>query len=278
MGYHAPLPVTRTFIKTNARLKSYLLQETMQVANADIFTVSPYFTDENDKPPGRGYDVPPKGEGKDPERSAEESKRRARNSVLDISLCNRFTHMFTWTLDPQQIDRYDAKQVYQKVRAFLSHMTQRKGFRYVCIPELHKDGAIHMHGLCVLGDVTLSPSIRKNGTLRKDHAGRQVYNMDSWTWGWSTCVQLDENYERAVNYVCKYITKSDTKIFGKWYLSSRSLKKKPDIIPLDPIPYEEYKEQLEQSGTSVKEVTAFLDVRIISTDYKKIDSVLTKGE
>ena len=45
------------------------------------------------------------------------------------------------------------------------------------------------------------------------------------------------------NYVIKYITKSDCKIFGKWYLSSRGLKKGPELIPLEPIRYDTFRDQ-----------------------------------
>jgi len=273
----SPPPVTLAGTLTNARMKTYLYKETVQVSNADIFRRSPYYEDENGNPPGRAYDVPSKGNGADPERSLEESQRRARSAVQDIALCNRFTHMFTWTLSPDLIDRYDAKAVYKKIRAFLSNATQRKGFRYVCIPELHNDGAIHFHGLCSLGDVEIVQSIRKNGTLRRDGKGRLVFNMTAWTWGFSTCVELDENYERAVNYVCKYITKSDSKVFGKWYLSSRSIKKRPDIYALEPIPYDDYKHDLVTAGIAVKESTVFRDVKVISTDYQlSVDTTLTK--
>lgn len=259
--------VTLTGTVTNARVKSYLFKNTVQVSNSDIFRRSPYYEDENGNSPTRSYEVPSKGNGKDPVRSLDESQRRAKIAVQDIALCNRFTHMFTWTLSPDLIDRYDRKLVYKKVRAFLSNATQRKGFRYVCIPELHNDGAIHFHGLCSLGDVEITQSIRKNGTMRRDHAGRLVYNMDAWSWGFSTCVELDEHYEKAVNYVCKYITKSDSKVFGKWYLSSRSLKKKPDIIPLEAVSYIEYRDDLENSGAKYAETTVFRDVKVISTDY-----------
>ena len=53
---------------------------------------------------------------------------------------------------------------------------------------------------------------------------------------------LDQNYERAVNYVVKYVTKTEEKIFGKWYLSSRNLVKHPEVIPLDPIRYDEFRD------------------------------------
>lgn len=259
-------PVTLAGTLTNARLKAYLFKETMQVANSDIFRRSPYYEDENGNSPGRPYDVPSKGNGKDAARSLSESQRRAKTAVQDIALCNRFTHMFTWTLSPDLIDRYDRKEVYRKVRAFLSNATQRKQFRYVCIPELHKDGAIHFHGLCSLGDVEITQSYTKSGNIRRDKAGRRVYNMTAWMWGFSTCVELDEHYEKAVNYVCKYITKSDSKVFGKWYLSSRSLKKKPDIFPLEPVSYDEYRHDLETADIDFSESTVFRDVKIISID------------
>lgn len=263
----APPPVTLAGTTTNARIKSYPMKEVVQVSNVDIFRRSPYFEDENGNPPPRGYDVPPKGQAADPDRADEESRRRARNAVQDIALCNRFTHMFTWTLSPELVNRYDPEAVYKKVRASLSHLTQRKGFRYICIPELHKDGAIHMHGLCMLGNVQLAPSVRANGTMRRDGAGRQVCNMTDWSWGWSTCVRLDSNYERACNYVSKYITKAETKIFGKWYLSSRDLKKRPDVYPLEHIPYDDYRESLAQTGQTVKERTVYRDVKMIVTEY-----------
>lgn len=266
MALTLPPPVTLAGTLTNARLKAYLFKETVQVANTDIFRRSSYYEDENGNPPGRGYDVPSKGNAKDPSRSLEESQRRAKIAVQDIALCNQFTHMFTWTLSPELIDRYDRALVYKKVRAFLSNATQRKGFRYVCIPELHKDGAIHFHGLCKLGEVEIIQSLRKDGSKRRDNSGRLVFNMTDWSWGYSTCIELDEHYEKAVNYVCKYITKSDSKVFGKWYLSSRSLKKKPDIFPLEPVPYNDYRKDLETTGADYVETTVFRDVKIISTD------------
>lgn len=265
----SPPSVTEYGTRTNARIKRYMSFDTVQVSNAEIFRRSPFYEDENGDKPSRGYSVPPKGEGIDPDRSLLESQRRARNAIQDIAYCNRFTHMFTWTLSPELIDRYDPDKVYKKVRAFLSNMSQRRDFRYVCIPELHKDGAIHMHGLCCLGSVSIVPSIRKNGSFRRDHAGRQIYNMDAWSWGWSTCVALDGNYERAVSYVSKYITKSDTKIFGKWYLSSRCLKKRPEVVALEPISYDDYRDSLKDTGQNPTETTIFRDIKILSIDYER---------
>lgn len=229
-------------IYTNARLKVYPGKTVMQVATAPIFPLN------KGSPGERGYDVSPPGSAKDHDRALAESQRRACSKVRDIALCNHFEYFFTWTLDPALIDRYDPNIVYRKVRVFLSNAVQRQGFAYVLVPEYHtiKDGenrpAIHMHGLSCLGDVPIERAVSPSGHELSDNHGRPIYNMPSWKYGFSTCVPLDQQYERTVNYVTKYITKSDCKIFGKWYLSSRGLKKAPDLIPLAPIQYDHFRD------------------------------------
>ena len=63
--------------------------------------------------------------------------------------------------------------------------------------------------------------------------GRPILNMTDWKLGFSTCIPIDENYERTCNYLTKYISKGTDKILGKWYLSSRNLVKRPDITVID---------------------------------------------
>lgn len=134
---------------SNARVKSYPSIDVVQVCNEPIFREPGW------EPLRRLYDVPPKGEGNDPQRAAEVSRNRAKAAVRDIARCNRFDFFFTWTLDAAKISRYDPEEVLKKVMTFLKNASYRKGFRYVLVPELHKDGAIHFHGLCCLGDVCI---------------------------------------------------------------------------------------------------------------------------
>ena len=259
--------------KTNARIKLYLHKAILQVSNDNIFPTADWENQKGGK--GRAYDVPAKGQASDPERAAEESRRRARSKVRDIALCNQFTHMFTWTLDPKLVDRYDPEQVYKKVRPFLSNMTQRKDFRYVVIPEYHilKPGeerpAIHFHGLCSLGSVRIERSM-KRGRPRYDKHGRPVYNMTDWGFGWSTVVPLDDNYERAVNYVTKYISKQEHKILGKYYLSSRCLRKAPDVIPIDDgVDFDSFVDDFKLDTGQQYETTVFRDVKVVSEDFER---------
>ncbi len=259
--------------KTNARIKLYLHKAILQVSNDSIFPTADWEDAKGGK--GRAYDVPAKGQASDPVRSAEESRRRARAKVRDIALCNQFTHMFTWTLDPKLVDRYDPEQVYKKVRPFLSNMTQRKDFRYVVIPEYHKlkkgeeRPAIHFHGLCSLGSVRIERAMKRKKP-RFDKSGRPVYNMTDWGFGWSTVVPLDDNYEKAVNYVTKYISKQEQKILGKYYLSSRCLRKSPDVIPIDGgVDFDSFVDDFKLDTGAQYETTVFRDVKIVSEDFNR---------
>ena len=143
----AIMSATRADVFSNARVKLYPSTQVLQVANESIFRAAGW------EARTREYDVPPKGKGKDPLRAMAVSRARARAAVRDIALCNHFTHFLTWTLDAALIDRYDVDEVKRRVTSALKNLGFRKGFRYVIVPEFHKDGAIHFHGLCSLGCV-----------------------------------------------------------------------------------------------------------------------------
>lgn len=212
-------------ICSNARLKVYPATEVLQVSNAPIFRAPGW------EPQKRSYDVPAKGKGKDPERALEVSRARARAAVRDIALCNQFDYFITWTLDGSLINRYDADEVKRRVLTFLKNKVHRNGFAYVIVPEFHKDGAIHFHGLCKLGTMRLERAVNaRTGQPMSTEKGQPIFNMPDWTLGYSTCIPIDGNYERTCNYMVKYFTKDSRKIFGKWYLSSRNLVRRPEMM------------------------------------------------
>lgn len=257
---------------TNARIKCYPESKVLQVANQSIFPLTP------GEPRHRPYDIPPKGQAKNPEQSREKCKRRAAAQVRDIALCNQFSYFFTWTLDGRKIDRYDPAVIYPKLRYFLADSVKRKGFEYVLVPEYHKlrpgetTPAIHFHGLCNLGSIPIEPAITKNGRQRTDRRGRPVFNMQSWKYGYSTCVPIDQHYQRTVNYVTKYITKAQNKIFGKYFLSSRGLKKGPDIVLLEPIPYFDFRDAYKLKVHEQVEIEVHTGLHILSEEYPVLGS------
>lgn len=171
------------------------------------------------------------------ESNIQRSQRRARVAVADYALSNSFKYFVTLTLDAARIDRYDIKEITRKLKHWLDNCVRRRGLKYILVPEYHKDGALHYHGFFndALPAVD-SGAFTKDGKIKKPRSATEramllesgwqiVYNLQKWTLGFSTAIELYGDKHAAVNYVCKYITKSDIKIGGRWYYSGGDLKK-----------------------------------------------------
>lgn len=178
--------------------------------------------------------------------SLERSKRRARTNVRDYALNTDFRYFVTLTLDGARIDRYDAQAVTRALSVWCDNQVRRKGLAYVLVAEEHKDGAIHFHGffngaLEVVDSGTMIPPGGGKPKRPRSEAqriawardgGRVVYNLPRWTYGFTTAIELYGDRYAAVGYVCKYITKAQGKVGGRWYYSGGSLGK-PDVLFAD---------------------------------------------
>ena len=153
----------------------------------------------------------PKGE------DLERSMRRARGKLRRLALANEFRWFVTLTIDPEKCDSFDGAAVVRKLNAWCSNMVQRKGLRYILVPERHKSGRIHFHGF--FNDCL---DIVDSGHM--DRQGHKVYNLPQWTLGFTTAIELYDDYTRAVGYVCKYVGKQGEKPAGRWYYSGGDLR------------------------------------------------------
>lgn len=144
---------------------------------------------------------------------------RARSKVFEYAMCNDFDYFVTLTLDKNKLDRYDLKEFIKKLGQFIRDMRKKykSDIQYLLIPEMHKDGAWHMHGLMK--------------GIPEEHLTINEYNYLTW-----------EDYVNRFGYISiskvqdklacsKYITKYITKDFGqgidkgsKLYYASRGLK------------------------------------------------------
>lgn len=171
--------------------------------------------------------------------------RRARAKLRDIALCTPFKYFVTLTLDKDKVDRYDIAAVTRKLNNWLDNHVRRDGLAYVLVPELHKDGAIHFHGFfndaldaVDSGTITMKgwkkPRKPRSQAVRAswlDQGGQIVYNLPSWTLGYTTAISLYGDYAAAVGYVCKYVGKGmdaadgkpAAKIGGRWFYSGGEL-------------------------------------------------------
>lgn len=176
------------------------------------------------------------------EKNIERCIRRAKDRIFDIAFCNDWKYFVTLTIDDKKIDAFNVKEVMKKLNKFLDNMHQRYGLSYIIIPEYHESGRVHCHGLIndalkvedsgtrgvkgYTAPLKLS-TIKAKGLMRD--ITHIVYNLPQWTYGFSTAVPVYGDGGALATYVTKYMTKATTKIFGKYYWSSRDLVREPKI-------------------------------------------------
>lgn len=165
----------------------------------------------------------------------ERARRRAKRRVADLIQCNGDMDVFwTLTLSPDavtesgtRIARTDYAAVNKKLQQWLADRVRRRGLKYVAVYEYHdrleQDGkrALHVHGVANHSALNLTDSGRKY----KDKLGHwhKIYNVSDWKLGITTAMYLYGDRNAAINYICKYIYKSDEPVGGRWYMHSHNL-------------------------------------------------------
>jgi len=147
------------------------------------------------------------------------SIRRTRTVITDLIEMNKFTMLGTLTMSPEQVDRYDDDLVKEKLSKWLQNQKRNTDFQYLIIPEKHKDGALHFHGL-----FKNFPTSKLVDSGKKDRARRPIYNVKSYSLGWSNFSYIG-SLEATAIYCKKYITKDidDTDAGKRRYWHSKDL-------------------------------------------------------
>lgn len=131
---------------------------------------------------------------------------KIKTKIKDYVLCNDFNTFWTLTFNS---DRYDYDAAFEKLSKWIRKMRDKYGkFRYIVIPEIHKDGAIHFHA--VFGGFK-GPLIDSG----VKHRNVTVFNCADWEYGFTTITRM-RNKEKCASYVTKYFTKDmQNSIVGK---------------------------------------------------------------
>lgn len=156
----------------------------------------------------------------DIERSKNVSKSRTIQKVYDYARCNHWDWFVTLTFDSKECDRYDYGDVSRCLKNWLDNMRRSCiNLRYLFVPELHKDGAYHFHGLMVHDN-----ALRFVDSGHTSKSGDRIYNLDSFGYGFTTCTRV-KTVEGVSKYIGKYITKDlcATTFGKKRYWASRNL-------------------------------------------------------
>lgn len=143
------------------------------------------------------------------------SLSRSRSTIFELAYCNHWDWFVTLTIAPDKHDRYDLAGTYKRLAKWLNNYNMRSGVKilYLLIPEPHKNGAWHFHGLLSgLPFTQVTPfTLEDNIPLRLKQlimSGRQIYKWDAYakTFGYVTLEPILEPMHCA-KYMTKYITK-----------------------------------------------------------------------
>lgn len=170
--------------------------------------------------------------------SEEERKRKrynnlynAKQNVIDLAYHNSLIKEWEWfitlTFDPNEVDSKNYEQVSEKLSMFLDNLKhQNRDMRYIILPELHKSGAVHFHG--IFSNVpNLKIEEARNPKTNKliYQNGTKIYNIKNYKYGFTTASKI-KNQEAVSVYISKYMTKELIDInYKKRYWSSKNLER-----------------------------------------------------
>lgn len=124
---------------------------------------------------------------------------RAKAKVFEYAYCNDFEYFVTLTIDSTKYDRSNLKVYKKDLTKFLQNYNRinHTKVEYVLIPEKHKDGNWHMHGLI--------KGIPKNHLVINEHGYLDWYYYRD-RFGFISLDKIRSN-EACCKYVTKYINK-----------------------------------------------------------------------
>lgn len=170
------------------------IEATGEIVTGTVFTENPFVPDGACRVGSFGRECT--------DDNVQRSRRRTINKIYDYSKSNLWEWFITLTLNPDKVNRYDYSDCVKKVSQWLKYMKKLSpDMMYLVVPEQHKDGAWHFHGLFAMCD---GMSFVDSGKC--DSKGRIIWNVGKYRLGFSTATQISD-LARASAYICKYISK-----------------------------------------------------------------------
>lgn len=134
------------------------------------------------------------------ERSKTVSNNRAKQKIYELARANEWEYFLTLTFKK---DRYNYELLTKKLSKWINNVKTNyaPNMKYVFVPELHKDGALHFHG--IVSDIGELPLVDSG---HRDKNGNVIYNIDCYKMGFTTATKVTDS-GRVATYMTKYITK-----------------------------------------------------------------------
>lgn len=124
---------------------------------------------------------------------------RARSRVRELAMCQHWEYFVTLTLDETKQDRFDIADYIKKLGYWIQNYNKKFGtkLQYLIIPEQHKDGAWHAHGLL--------RGVAPDSLCKNEHGYLDLpYYRNRF--GYISLGRV-KSHERCASYITKYISK-----------------------------------------------------------------------
>lgn len=127
---------------------------------------------------------------------------RARGRVFELAMCNQWGFFVTLTLNADNIDRYNLPYVVKRFGEWVSNYNRKYNTRlkYLLVPEQHKNGAWHFHGLF--------DGIDPESLCRNEYG---YFDLPYYKnrFGFISLSQV-RDHNKTASYITKYISKDMT--------------------------------------------------------------------
>lgn len=148
----------------------------------------------------------------------------------------------------------DLKEANKKFRYYIDKIQRlRKDFKYLCITEFQKRGAIHYHLLtnleCNSKFIPKQPIKSLYNPSSRTWKELEYYDLPYWIDGYSSAEPMNSDAKKVVGYISKYMTKDiDNRLFNHHrYFYSRNLNRpKESYINIENIKHSNYLKKIIQ--------------------------------
>lgn len=131
---------------------------------------------------------------------------RARSRVRELALCQHWDYFATFTLSEKKQDRFDLRGFIRDLGNWIRNYRKKYGsqLQYLIIPEQHKNGAWHAHGLL--------RNVAPESLVKNEHGYMDMPYYRA-RFGYISLSKV-KNHERCASYITKYISKDVTATAG----------------------------------------------------------------
>lgn len=153
--------------------------------------------------------------------------KTVKTNIIDLAFnYSSWQYFITLTFDFRKVGEYSHEKAIDMLKKWINNQKhQNPDMTYLLVPEFHKSGRLHFHGLIANVPKWVFIEARTpKGKLIKEN-GLQIYNLKNYNLGFTT-ISLIQSQEKVSNYISKYATKELITLKNKkryWY--SRNLEK-----------------------------------------------------